>query len=186
MACSCHRGVRTPPNAGVQNDTSLIILDYGWRESHSLPTATHSGSGAAAPTGLLPPPLGPPLRGPLTPVPLVQREYHLPLPLAGYQSLCVSSQLSASLHSAHCYPAHDSSQFSASALCSNANHFILVHCSLLSSSWHFSSLCICTHSIYLLFIKNNCYLAQQVARCCRMHALTSFTTRIGCCSTHVR
>jgi hypothetical protein len=52
--------------------------------------------------GLLPP-LGycplhcpPPLRGALTPVPLVQRGYHLPLPLAGYQSLCVSSQLSAS------------------------------------------------------------------------------------------
>jgi hypothetical protein len=64
----------------VQNDTPLIALDYGWRESHSLLTATPSGSGAAAPTGLLPPPLGPPLRGGLTPVPLVQREYHLPPP----------------------------------------------------------------------------------------------------------
>jgi hypothetical protein len=61
---------------------SWIILDYyGWRENHSLLTATlsRSGSGAAAPTGLLPPLLAPPLRGPLTPVSLVQREYHLPL-----------------------------------------------------------------------------------------------------------
>jgi hypothetical protein len=58
-----------------------LWLDYGWRENHSLLTATlsRSGSGAAAPTGLLPPLLGPPpLRGPLTPVSLVQREYHLP------------------------------------------------------------------------------------------------------------
>jgi hypothetical protein len=43
---------------------------------------TLSGSGAAAPTGLLPPPLGPPLRGGLTPVPLAQREYHLPVHFA--------------------------------------------------------------------------------------------------------
>jgi hypothetical protein len=38
----------------LQNGTSLVILDYGWREDHSLPTATatlsRSGSGAAAPT----------------------------------------------------------------------------------------------------------------------------------------
>jgi hypothetical protein len=73
-------------------------------------------------------------------VPLVQREYPLPLPPAGYQSLCVSSQLSAS------------------ALCSNANHFIPAHCSLLFSSllMHASA-----QSIYLLFIKNNCYCSTS-------------------------
>jgi hypothetical protein len=40
-------------------------LDYGWGENHSPLTATHyrSGSGAAAPTGLLPPLLGPPPQG---------------------------------------------------------------------------------------------------------------------------
>jgi hypothetical protein len=39
-----------------------------------------SGSGATAPTGLLTAPsTGPPFRGALTPVPLVQREYHLPV-----------------------------------------------------------------------------------------------------------
>jgi hypothetical protein len=71
----------------LQNDTPLLILDYGWGENRPPLTATlsRSGSGAAAPTGLLPPLLGPPLRGALTPVSLVQREYHLPLPLAGYQ-----------------------------------------------------------------------------------------------------
>jgi hypothetical protein len=54
----------------LQKDTSLLILDYGWGENHSPLTATlsRSGSGAAVPTGLLPPLLGPPLRGPLTPV----------------------------------------------------------------------------------------------------------------------
>jgi hypothetical protein len=82
----------------IQNDTSLLILDYGWGENRSPLTATlsRSGSGAAAPTGLLPPLLPPPLRGALTPVSLVQLGYHLPLPLAGYQSLCVCSQLCAS------------------------------------------------------------------------------------------
>jgi hypothetical protein len=94
-----------------------------------------SGSGATAPTGLLPPPLSPPSGGALTPVPLVQREYHLPLPLAGYQSLCVSSLLSAS------------------ALCSNANLFITAHCSLLSAH------CSCVHllkAFACLFFKNMC------------------------------
>jgi hypothetical protein len=50
----------------LQNDTSLLISGYGWRENHSLLTATlsRSGSGAAAPTtGLLPPLLGAPPQG---------------------------------------------------------------------------------------------------------------------------
>ena len=86
--------------AGADTERHFTVYLGLWLERgiHSLPTATlsRSGSGAAAPTGLLPPLLGPPLRGPLTPVSLVQREYHLPLPLAGYQSLCVCSQLCAS------------------------------------------------------------------------------------------
>ena len=55
-SCSC---------CAVQNGTSLRILGCGWGENHSPLTATlsRSGSGAAAPTGLLPPLLGPPPQG---------------------------------------------------------------------------------------------------------------------------
>ena len=88
-------------------------------------------------------------------MPLVQREYHLPLPLAGCQSLCVSSQLSAS------------------ALCSNANHLIPAHCALLSSS-------LLMHLPPLKHLLVSHAPALQVVRCCRMHILTSFTTHKGC------
>ena len=73
-------------------------------------------------------------------MPLVQREYHLPLPLAGYQSLRVSSLLSAS------------------ALCSNANLFITAHCSVLSAH------CSCVRllkAFACLFIKNKCYCSTS-------------------------
>jgi hypothetical protein len=127
-----------------------------------------SGSGANPPTGLLPPPLPPPLRAPLTPVPLVQREYHLPLPLAGYQSLCVTR---------------------VSALCSVHLHsaLMLIFSSLLTAQCYLLTAHVCICSKHLLVCSSRTIAtARQVARCCRMHILTSFTTHVGCCSTHVR
>ena len=107
------------------------------------------------------PSTAPPLRGALTPVPLAQREYHLPLPLAGYQPLCVSSQLSAS------------------ALCSNANHFI-PGCSLLIAIQLMAFLIsVHLHSKHLLAVHQEQLLSSSTSR-------SLFTTRIGCCSTHVR
>jgi hypothetical protein len=129
--------------AAVQNDISLAILDCAWREDHSLPGSPQLWLWGYCPHWATAPSTAPPPQGGgshLRHWSSGNITYHLPLPLAGYQSLRVSSLLSAS------------------ALCSDANLFITAHCLLLSAQ------CPCVRllkAFTCLFVKNNCYCSTS-------------------------